>query len=250
MNQNNGMDYYKYALMEANSPETKKFLDTAKPARQVSGANQGQEEDMYRRACAQAIKQVDRSVKRSVVVAHCDEDLAWMQALDPELGKFVYSKGKNIVGEKLPNVGRDYHTYLTHIVRHYDSLSDVTFFLQGWPLDRSAHVLSGVNYLRHFDYIEFGTNILETGPVGDQLLQFMGHVWGQDWQGYSRKPWEFRANTQFGASKRCIQRNPTAFYARCIVACEEGVPEHGIIAESVPYLFEQIWRFIFEPYHL
>lgn len=250
MNPHNGMDYYKYTLMDPGSPETQKFLDATLRARPVSGANTGQEEELYRRAVAQAIKQVDHTIIRSVVVAHCDEDLSWMQALDPTLGKFVYSKGKNVVGEKLPNLGRDYHTYLTHIVRHYDLLSDVTFFLQGWPLDRSAHVISGVNYLRHFDYIEFGTNILETGPVGDQLLQFMGYLFGTDWRGYSRQPWTFRANTQFGVSKRRVHRHYPAFYSRAVIACEEGIPDLGISVESVPYLFEQIWPFIFDPHSL
>ena len=31
----------------------------------------------------------------------------------------------------LPNVGRESHTYLTHIVTQYDDLSDYTIFFQG-----------------------------------------------------------------------------------------------------------------------
>jgi len=252
VNPNNGVDYYKYTLMDPASPETTKFLDETNNARPVSGANQGQEEELYRRACAQAIKRVDHAIIRSVVVAHCDEDLSWMQALDPTLGKFVYSKGTKIAlipkdTIPLPNIGREYHTYFYHIVNHYDLISDVTFFLQGWPLDRSAHVISGVNYLRHFDYIEFGTNILETGPVSDQLLQFMGFLFDMDWRGYHREPWEFRANTQFGVSRRRVQRHKPEFYRRCLDACEAGVPDLSISAESVPYLFEQIWSRIFQP---
>jgi len=218
----------------------------------VSGANQGQEEDMYRRACAKAIKQVDHSITRSVVVAHCDEDLYWMQALDPTLGKFVYSKGNKIALipiEALPlyNVGREYHTYLHHIVTHYDDLTDIVFFLQGWPLDRSAHVISGVNYLRHFDFIEFGTNILETGPVSDQLFNFLAFLFGpSDERSCSRKPWEFRANTQFGASRDRILRRPKEFYDKCLKACEEGVPTLSIHSETAPFLFEQVWSHIFQ----
>jgi hypothetical protein len=249
------MDYYKYSLMDPASQETAKFLDAAAVRRPVGGANTGEEETIYRRALAQAIKQTDHTVIRSVVVAHCNEDLSWMEQLDPALGKFVYSKGNKIAlipkdAIPLDNVGREYHTYFTHIARHYDTISDVTFFLQGWPLDRSAHVISGVNYLRHFDFIEFGTQILETGPVGDQLLQFMGHVFGQDWRGYSREPWAFRANTQFGVSRRRVRLLPKLFYEKCASVCVKGVPEFGISVESVPYLFEQIMQFIFQPYHL
>lgn len=244
------MDYY--ALMNPRSQDTEKFLEAAKQSRPVSGANQGQEEDMYRRAVAQAIKVVDTDITRSVVIAHCDEDLSWMQALDPTLKKFVYSKGSKTAlipptAIALPNVGREYHTYFAHIVKHWDYSTDVTFFLQGWPLDRSAHVISGVNYLRNFDYIEFGTDILETGPVGDQLFNFLTFLFGpSDGRSCSRKPWEFRANTQFGVSRRRVRRHPKFFYEKCVKTCEKGVPELKISAESVPYLFEQVWNCIFQ----
>jgi hypothetical protein len=247
------MNYCNYTLMDPRSQDTEKFLEAAKQSRPVSGANQGQEEDMYRRAVAQAIKTVDTSITRSVVIAHHDEDLTWMQALDPTLKKFVYSKGSKIAlipptAVTLPNVGRDYHTYLTHIVRHYDLLDDVTFFLQGWPLDRSAHVVSGVNYLRHFNYIEFGTNILETGPVEDQLFNFLTFLFGPSYsRSCSRKPWEFRANTQFGASRDCIRRRPKEFYEMCLEACEQGVRSLKISTDTVPFLLEQVWSYIFQP---
>jgi hypothetical protein len=240
--------YSKYMLMDPRSQETQNLLDATKKARPVSGANRGEEESLYLRACAQAIKQVDNAVIRTVVVAHYDEDLSWMQALDPTLRKFVYSKGKNVAHENLPNIGREYHTYFTHIVRHYDALGDVTFFLQGWPLDRSAHVISGVNYLRHFDYIEFGSDILETGPVGDQLFNFLTFLFGpSDRRSCSRAPWEFRANTQFGASRDCIRRRLKEFYEMCLEVCEKGVPSLKISADTAPFLFEQVWALLFQP---
>lgn len=241
----NGMDYYKYQLMDGGSPQASAFLKSSAQLRRVSGANAGEEELLYQRACEQAIKNLNTALTASVVVAHFDEDLSWMNRINARVAKFVYSKGENVVGEKLPNVGRDYHTYLTHIVRHYDMLTDVVFFLQGWPLDRSAHVVTSVNWLRHFHYIEFGTNILETGPVGDQLLDFMGRIFSLDPSGYNRRPWEFRANTQFGASRMRIRHHPREFYEKCAKVCEEGVPDLGIGVETVPYLFEQIWSMIF-----
>jgi hypothetical protein len=233
--------------MDPSSPETTKFLDAAKKARPVSGANRGEEEGLYIRAITQAVKTVDTGVTRSVVVAHHDEDLSWMQALDPTLKKYIYSKGKNVVGEKLPNIGREYHTYFTHIITHWDDLTDVVFFLQGWPLDRSAHVISGVNYLRNFDFIEFGTDILETGPVGDQLFNFLAFLFGpSDKRAFYRKPWAFRANTQFGVSRRRIRSNTPEFYEKCLIASEKGVPELDISATTVPYLLEQSWGLIFQ----
>ena len=61
----------------------------------------------------------------------------------------------------LPNVGKEQHTYLTHIVRNYDSLSAWTVFLHGkrptcgfFLVDRSTlgnHLLTNVSVL---DYLE------------------------------------------------------------------------------------------------
>ncbi|KAK4692742.1 hypothetical protein P7C71_g4524, partial [Lecanoromycetidae sp. Uapishka_2] len=69
-----------------------------------------------------------------VVVAHYNEDLSWLEGHTSDCT--IYHKG----GEKhappyphltLPNIGREGHTYLHHITERYDSLADVTVFLQG-----------------------------------------------------------------------------------------------------------------------
>ena len=69
-----------------------------------------------------------------IVVAHYNEDLSWLN--DVKDLCTVYSKGgpKNAPSfpyTPLPNIGREGHTYLYHIVEHYNSLPDVTIFLQG-----------------------------------------------------------------------------------------------------------------------
>lgn len=40
--------------------------------------------------------------------------------------------------ERLPNVGREGHTFLEHMVRHYDQLADVTLFMNPGTGDRSV----------------------------------------------------------------------------------------------------------------
>lgn len=69
-----------------------------------------------------------------IVVAHYNEDLSWLEEVMSAC--CVYSKGgdKNAPPYphiKLPNIGREGHTYLHHIVERYDTLADVTIFLQG-----------------------------------------------------------------------------------------------------------------------
>lgn len=80
-----------------------------------------------------------------VAVARYREDLAWLGALG--LPCVVYNKGPELDPaqlppgtrvETLPNVGREAHTYLTHILAHYASLPRHTVFLQGNPFAHLA----------------------------------------------------------------------------------------------------------------
>ena len=62
----------------------------------------------------------------SIVVARYNEDVKWLNEFDtPTYKVFLYNKGKplnanelprNVVQIDLPNVGREAHTYLYHIV--------------------------------------------------------------------------------------------------------------------------------------
>ncbi|XP_038047442.1 uncharacterized protein LOC119721404 [Patiria miniata] len=71
-----------------------------------------------------------------IVISHYNEKLDWMKPTADH--SHVYHKGKDkgppfdvYRWEKLPNVGREAHTYLYHIIHNYDKLADVTVFLQG-----------------------------------------------------------------------------------------------------------------------
>jgi len=68
-----------------------------------------------------------------VVVAHYNEDLSWIKTYgEPGVTFRVYSKGEAPHGaEVLSNVGRESHTYLTHIVKNYNRLAGRTVFTQG-----------------------------------------------------------------------------------------------------------------------
>ena len=76
------------------------------------------------------------AASRDLVVAHYREDLAWLNNLSADWEAVVYSKGDPPPGAlPLPNVGREAHTYLHHIVDRYDDLADWTVFTQGFPFD-------------------------------------------------------------------------------------------------------------------
>lgn len=70
-----------------------------------------------------------------LIIARYQEDISWVDDLDYDY--IVYDKGgkpaQNAV--QLANIGREAHTYFSHIVREYDSLAPVNVFLQGDPFD-------------------------------------------------------------------------------------------------------------------
>ena len=85
-----------------------------------------------------------RSESRQIdlVVAHYQEALNWLKRVPRSIHIHVYHKGSDNLPEGivLPNIGREAHTYLHHIVSHYDSLACWTFFCQGHPFDHEPQL--------------------------------------------------------------------------------------------------------------
>lgn len=81
----------------------------------------------------------DPAPDMGVAVARYREDATWLAELG--LPGVLYDKGPEppaalapgIRRQALPNVGREAHAYLTHILAHYDSLPLWTVFVQGDP---------------------------------------------------------------------------------------------------------------------
>jgi len=74
--------------------------------------------------------------KVEVVVARFREDPSWTSKYaSPNVSFTIYNKGPALIEQvravPLPNVGRESHTYLWHIVQNYDKLAPWTVFTQG-----------------------------------------------------------------------------------------------------------------------
>ena len=131
-----------------------------------------------------------------MVVAHYCEDLSWIRPYAHLTT--IYDKGKSNLSEMtawgaktvtLPNVGRESHTYLYHIVHNWDKLADWTVFFQGgkptWGynqpkkerlrylaqgLETGGHLCSGVtidHYLQNRNPLYY----IRTGEVRGDLRQ-------------------------------------------------------------------------------
>jgi len=70
-----------------------------------------------------------------VIIAKYNENVAWATELGYDY--VVYDKSADPLKNTmvLDNIGRESHTYLTHIVRNYDDLAEVNVFVQGNPFD-------------------------------------------------------------------------------------------------------------------
>lgn len=72
-----------------------------------------------------------------LVVARYNENIDWLK--NTALNYIIFNKGeanlplwvKNEI--KLPNIGREAHTYLTYIILNYDNLPEHSVFVQGNP---------------------------------------------------------------------------------------------------------------------
>jgi len=92
-------------------------------------------------------------MKTEIVVARYKENLDWLKKIkkSKDIKITVYNKGPDdisINAIKLPNIGRESHTYLYHIINNYDNLADQTIFCQGDSIFHSPDFLDLINKYR------------------------------------------------------------------------------------------------------
>lgn len=95
-----------------------------------------------------------------IVIARYNENITWLAGLE-NIDITVYNKGdnnfwrpsepreNNYIVKSLPNIGREAHTYLTHIIENWDDLADYTVFCFGLPFDHSANFLSELHNVQN-----------------------------------------------------------------------------------------------------
>ena len=120
-------------------------------------------------------------MKTELVVARYRENLNWLRNTPREIEKIVYDKSGEPFSLSspdefrhvaLPNIGREAHSYLHHIVENYDSLADITVFAQGKPFDHA------------FDFHQTLRQIAREGFSQD--FRWLGHIIDTDTHDGSR----------------------------------------------------------------
>lgn len=160
-----------------------------------------------------------------IVVAHYNEDLSWLK--DEVDACSIYSKGgdKNAPQyphHKLPNIGREGHTYLYHIIKRYDTLADVTIFLQG-RIDDHINISLG----------EIIERSLKTRDGEVTTFPFRELERFDDWDGI---PWEEYPCWEKWSSMPCVRATKTPaqywqqFFPGAKVPASVGYPPGALFA--------------------
>lgn len=226
-------------------------------------------------------------MKKEVVIAKYDKDVSWSEKLNSDVKVTIYRKDgienklsefQNIETQYLQNVGREIHTYFTHIYNNYDNLSDFNFFVQDYPFDHWEDVIEIINdspvtfseratvnidefYGYHFNTI---TTPCERGGVMHSLLPTKHHNIGSILHSTSNgfphdmtntlnvdkywsiifdevKPeiYEFIPGAHFCVTKNRIHLRPREFYGKLIKLLEKDY--------YTPWIFERLICYIFNP---
>ncbi|XP_022083863.1 uncharacterized protein LOC110975586 [Acanthaster planci] len=199
------------------------------------------------------------------VIAHYNEGLDWLRPIANR--SHVYHKGKDETPpfairkwERLPNVGREAHTYLYHILSNYESLADVTVFLQGHgsrpdvpfcypePMDFVVHAKKNVFCIESFKYSNWNRinhigkwrKDLDAGRMRRANLtvgEFYKTLFG------SPHPDQvIRCSVGcFSATRENLRRHPPGFYRTAISFLDDhSNPEEG-------HYMERFWKIIITP---
>ena len=202
--------------------------------------------------------------KYEFVVSHYKENLEWLEKYADHC--HVYDKGGGSavmnVGfhqwESLPNVGREGHTYLHHIITNYHHLADITVFTQGSIQDHKDWVhrniwqyveetsKKGFSVCRPFIMSNWG-RIQHAGKwkrmVNEGKMRRANQTLGEFWESVFGFPHPTLAigsyHGIFGVAKNRILAHPKMFYANIMSYLNTHInPEEG-------HYLERLWVSIF-----
>ncbi|KAI4205504.1 MAG: hypothetical protein LQ350_000283 [Teloschistes chrysophthalmus] len=210
-----------------------------------------------------------------IVVAHYNEDISWLAKHSSEC--CVYTKGpaKNspdppFTFTPLPNIGREGHTFLYHIVNHYDDQADVTLFVQGRiddHVDLSVDEMKAKSLaasigqvctfpfreLEHFDHWEGipweeypcwqRWSSMETAKMKETPLQYFQKYISES----ERIPAAvgFAPGAIFAVRKETIQQHSKAYFERLLEKMFLGDMAH--VNPETGHYMERFWLAMFNP---
>ncbi len=200
-----------------------------------------------------------------LVVARHEEDLRWLRKVPASFRITIYNKGstqalpESLLGRdgtsviSLPNIGREAHTYLTHLFCRYHSLADVTVFCQGHPFDhapdlhrRLKALAEGRETPRPFLWYGFledtddpqGLRLFVPWSKNPERAELStGRLYELLFEKPSPNLFHFRGGAQFALRRSAVGRRSVDFY-RIALELSAAFP-------LAPHSLERFWDYFF-----
>lgn len=172
----------------------------------------------------------------NIVIARFNEDDAWISQLKG-YAVFVYAKGTYSAwwSTRLPNKGREAHTFLHHIITYYHCIQSDTIFCQGDPFPHDPNFIANIEN----ESVKYYGQLLKCNPHG------LPHC---DWTplhpycellGLPKKDeYKFVAGAQYRVTSDQIRSRPVEFYKALIGLADT----HEVFAWCVERLFVEIFN--------
>ena len=177
-----------------------------------------------------------------LVISRYKEDLGWEEPYT----NIVYNKGVSLPDTiTLPNVGREGHTYIYHILSNYENLDDYTVFLQGNPFDHSRDLFTILKEFEELqdkpEFFQLCHELLtddEKGKPHHWVDIPVAHYYNELFK-LPRTEFIYGAGAQFIVSKERILSRPKSFYHMIMKNLETSIDPPSV------YCYERIWQHIF-----
>jgi hypothetical protein len=214
-------------------------------------------------------------MKYKIVIARYNETLDWLKKKVFHYPYIVYNKGPNSdfykskyfdKEIKLKNIGRESHSYFTHIIQNYDALDDITIFVPG-SLDSKNKYSRSVRLMKETRGDTFACiresvfkkhktfkidNYLCTNKKNSTLnpdakikkskVRPFGKWYNKTFKQHHKKSTCFTMNSIFALTKETILQKPKSYYESLLKQVNDHHnPEEG-------HYFERAWDTVFYPY--
>jgi hypothetical protein len=195
-----------------------------------------------------------------IVVARYNEDISWLLPYSPIT--IIYNKGNDhpILNQfhviQLPNIGRESHTYLYHIIQNYDHLAEKTIFFQGKINDHKTLEIKDyfgkdnfIGNIKKLKIDKMKENIKHFDKWKEQYISgdmkkcnYVPYYWMKHIIGIDIKDDIIESGVVWGAnfsvSKKAILSKPKIFYENILRYLIHKNPEEG-------HYMERSWYMIF-----
>lgn len=176
---------------------------------------------------------------KTLMVAKYQEDLSWLSQVQ-DYDMIVYDKFNNLSPNYLPNVGREAHTYIHHIISNYNKLSTINVFTQGNPFEHCVDFIIRLNKINEkYKYFEFSNITIECDKQGMPLhLLPIESYFNYIFPNYHcPEIFTMKGNAIFCVHKERIIYHPIEFYINIMNSFE--------VFSDAPWILERLWSLIF-----